>query len=246
MEPTNLNQVWPPIHGWAFDEQSCEVKDNSTTSSDGNVKAYFRNLEDRLINHIREASMVVGCVAWLSHTSILQSLANVSHGVALVVQKEDWLRPDLGADSTWKQKLDSLYKSLKGIDRAAIEWPGLIRNLSILASPMFEPVRCVGNYNQEKRPACPRMHNKFLVFCRPEFNEARNECPNFDPKPYALWTGSFNLTRNATMSLENALYNITEPKIVKAYYREWEQIEAISEPLNWEVDWADPEWRIGT
>jgi hypothetical protein len=244
MQPTDLNQVWPRVT-CTFDERTYEVTDNSAASPDGTVRAYFRNLEDRLIQHIREASMVVGCVAWLSHESILRSLADVRYGVALVVQKEDWLRPDLGADSTWKRKLRSLYGSLKVIDRAAIEWPGLIHNLNLLASPEIEPVRCVGNYNREKRPACPRMHNKFLVFCRPEFYEARGECPTFDPKPYALWKGSFNLSHNAVRSLENALF-ITEPKIVEAYYREWEQIEAISESLNWEADWAEPEWRIGT
>jgi hypothetical protein len=39
---------------------------------------------------------------------------------------------------------------------------------------------------------------------------------------------------------------LTDRKVVEAYYREWERIEVISEPLNWETDWVEPEWRLGT
>jgi hypothetical protein len=131
------------------------------------------------------------------------------------------------------------------MEPGTIEWPGLIGNLSLLANTEIEPVRCVGNYNRQKLSAFPRMHNKFLVFCRPEFFKRNGGFPTFDPRPYAVWTGSFNLTHNASRSLENALF-ITDPKIVVAYFREWEQIEATSEPLDWETDWVEPEWRIGT
>ena len=64
-------------------------------------------------------------------------------------------------------------------------------------------------------------------------------------KPYEVWTGSFNLTYNASASLENAIV-VKHPEIVWAYYREWEQIEAISEPLDWKSEWSAPEWRIGS
>lgn len=47
------------------------------------------------------------------------------------------------------------------------------------------------------------------------------------------------------MSLENALY-ITEPAIVEAYFNEYQQIAALSEPLNWGSDWCAPEWRLGS
>lgn len=63
--------------------------------------------------------------------------------------------------------------------------------------------------------------------------------------PYAVWTGSFNITKNAGMSFENALY-ITDMAIVNAYYQEFSQITALSESLNWFKDWVEPQWRIGT
>jgi hypothetical protein len=103
---------------------------------------------------------------------------------------------------------------------------------------------CVGNHNREKKPAFPRMHNKFLVFCNA--SESTSDLDyRFEVKPHTVWTGSFNLTRNAAMSLENALA-ITDPTVVQAYFREWEQVLALSEPLDWSSDWCEPEWRVGT
>lgn len=98
--------------------------------------------------------------------------------------------------------------------------------------------------NTAKDPAFPRMHNKFVIFC--EVIEGKEDYQWYPiVKPYAVWTGSFNVTKNATASFENALY-ITEPTIVNAYYQEWAQITALSESLNWFSDWCEPEWRIGT
>ena len=88
------------------------------------------------------------------------------------------------------------------------------------------------------------MHNKFLVFCDTH-EEGKNLDYRFEVKPYAVWTGSFNLTKNAAMSLENGLL-LTDCSVVAAYFREWEQILALSEPLDWTTDWAEPEWRIGS
>ena len=100
-----------------------------------------------------------------------------------------------------------------------------------------------GNHNRDKKPAFPRMHNKFLVFAKVTSGETEHEPKIIEP--YAVWTGSFNFTKNATNSLENALY-ITEQLIVNAFFNEYGQIAAMSEPLDWISDWAEPEWRIGT
>ncbi len=115
--------------------------------------------------------------------------------------------------------------------------------MSIASDPSIEAVRCVGNHNRDKKPAFPRMHNKFLVFAKVSPGSDEHESETIEP--YAVWTGSFNFTKNATKSLENALY-ITEPSIVKAFFDEYGQIAAVSEPLDWTSDWAEPEWRIGT
>ncbi|MNG29679.1 hypothetical protein D3C84_1151500 [compost metagenome] len=86
------------------------------------------------------------------------------------------------------------------------------------------------------------MHNKFIVFAKVD----DGSIDTFETiTPYAVWTGSFNFTKSATLSLENALF-ITDAKIVKAYFEEYGQIAAMSEELDWTSEWVTPDWRIGT
>jgi hypothetical protein len=220
------------------------------------IAVYFRDLQARLIRHIMAADVVVGCVAWLSNHTILDALAT-RRGVGLVVQKEDFLRPDLSKDAHWSGTLRKAYDALPPLPE---RWTlgGLLGRLSTQHDPVIAPVRCVGNHNAAKRPAWPRMHNKFLVFGT--LDEGQDEdalwsaeepwpaaADNIWPsvRPHSVWTGSFNLSHTATRSFENAVY-IADPVIAQAFYDEWEQIEALSEPLDWTVDWVMPEWRIGT
>lgn len=88
------------------------------------------------------------------------------------------------------------------------------------------------------------MHNKFLVFARsnPEWPKTDSAPPVI---PYAVWTGSFNVTANATRSFENAVV-IRDETVSAAYLKEFGQILALSEPLDWNSDWISPQWRIGT
>ena len=216
------------------------------SQQDEDIAVHFRDLESRLIGLIQEAQLVVGCVAWLTSNPILDALAKVPSGVSLVVQKEDFLRPDINARNGWAESLRKKYEAL-------VEPPGrydmgdLVSSLSVACDPTIHPVRCVGNHNSTAAPAFPRMHNKFLVFC---FVDWVREYEDFDYEralvgPYAVWTGSFNLTANATASLENAVV-IRRPSIARAYFNEWQQILALSEPLDWRSEWCAPEWRIGT
>jgi hypothetical protein len=70
------------------------LADPSTRSADGSVEVVFRHIERRLITELSSATIVVGCVAWLTSRPILEALAQ-TQGVSIVVQKEDFLRPDL-------------------------------------------------------------------------------------------------------------------------------------------------------
>jgi hypothetical protein len=242
MTDLNLNEIWIDNDG---NYKDVEQVDNSLTDPERLVKVYFRNLEAHLIDHIKRAEAVFGCVAWLTSIPILDALAK-KDAVSLVVQKEDFLRPDLGSQENWKQFLHKKYKSLKcPLERYSFS--NVIGSLSLCSDPTLDPVRCVGNYNRDKSSAFPRMHNKFLIFAKLLDLSIGKDTPGEQIKilPYAVWTGSFNLTKNAVKSLENALY-ITDRDIVQAYYREYGQIIAISEPLDWTKDWIEPEWRIGT
>lgn len=230
----NLNEVQPTNDEPGHDG----FVDNSVRT--GPVRVYFRNLADELIAHINNADVVVGCVAWLTHFGILSALANKR--CAIAVQKEDFLRPDgSGNPNTWAARLRERYARIPG-DLDKWEFDGTILPLvSYNNSDSIEAVRCVGNHNADKDPAFPRMHNKFMLFCKTQ----QNEYMDFEIVPYGVWTGSFNMTSNAENSLENAIYT-EAPTVVQAYWREFGQVMALSEPLDWERPWCAPEWRIGS
>ncbi len=215
------------------------LRDTGTSSADGSASVYFRDIECSLIRHIEAADVVVGCVAWLSSRSVLHALAR-KKAVAIVVQKEDFLRPDL--DQSWKQtgrELRTLYRALPcGFER--FQYPGLVSTLSVCGDTSMDAVRCLGSHNNEQKSAVPRAHHKFAVFCRHHDGEVG------EPQivPYEVWTGSYNWTRNAVRSLENAVV-LRDPAIVNAFFGEWEQAYAVSEPLDWDSLWAMP-LRIGT
>lgn len=221
-----------------------EFVDNSSVTD--TISVYFRGLESHLIKLISEAEVVVGCVAWLTSEAIINALAETK--CAIVVQKEDFLRPDIGSNGNWNRRLRKLYDRLKSPSERYY-LGDLVGMLSVGGDPAAPPVRCVGNYNKDKSPAFPRMHNKFLVFCEwgtiTKGTGERWEYTQSILSPHTVWTGSFNFTKNAALSLENAIV-IKDTKIAKAYFDEWQQIYAMSESLDWESIWSAPEWRIGT
>ena len=239
----NLNRATIP----ASEGPDRPLADHSTTANGTTV--YFRELESHLLRHIDEADAVLGAVAWLTSEPVLNALAT-KQSVSFVVQKEDFLRPDITVRPAYTDWLKTLYDRLPGSDRCYQS--GILGQMSVGGGLEIDGVRCVGNYNAAKNPAFPRMHNKFLVFCNYEeaqrmvlLPESAWEVLDARISPYAVWTGSFNMTQNATRSLENALY-ITEPALVNAYYQEWNEIMALSESLDWEASWIAPEWRIGS
>lgn len=249
--PQSLMDLRIPFDdGWGYTpSHTGKLQDYSGVVQPDRVAVLFRDLEDHLCDLVRESDLVVGCVAWLTSERVLAALADVKDGVSVVVQKEDFLRPDHGHDrAVWRSRLRHLYDSLT---------PGPIRyshgqlvaTLSFAGDPEIAPVRCVGNHNRDRSPAFPRMHNKFLVFCdyKPccKNDELSELLPEDRITPRAVWTGSFNLTQNATRSFENAVV-LTGVDVATRYYNEWQQILALSEPLDWRSEWAEPEWRIGT
>ena len=237
----NLNKIFITN----ADGEDTPLHDYGTTSVDGNTTVIFKNIEQELIKRIRKADIIIGCIAWLTSKPILEALA-LKKGIALVVQKEDFLRPDLKSSDNWKNELRNLYDALPStLSRHDDGWTDtILGGMSTNWDPKIDAVRCVGNYNVEKKPAFPRAHHKFIVFCRQTaINEYSYANLNFEP--YEVWTGSFNFTYNAVNSFENVIIS-KDKNIVKAYFNEAAQILAISEKLDWSANWVKPEWRIGT
>lgn len=69
----------------------------------------------------------------------------------------------------------------------------------------------------------PIMHNKFIVFRKEVLDNKGNVIIMND----AVWTGSYNFTKNASKSMENAVL-IENTEIADLYYEEWVKISAIA------------------
>lgn len=231
MNGVNLNDLGVPV------EHATEPQVDHGLSAIAKVDVIFRNHRARLLDEIARCDVVLGCVAWLTDGVVLDALAKRQH-VSIVVQKEDFLRPDLG--QSWKHHLRRLYGALPSpLLRYAL--PGGVSSLNYAGDPKIAPVRCVGNHNRDKQPAWPRMHNKFLVFC----DQAKDSHGDPAVVPRRVWTGSYNISLNAAASWENAVL-IDSAEIADAYAREFAQILTFSEPLDWTSDWVAPEYRIGS
>lgn len=229
----NLNDLGVPV------EHSTEAQIDNGMSANAKVDVIFRDHRARLIGEIGRSSVVLGCVAWLTDREVLEALANCHH-VSIVVQKENFLRPDIGGRQA--QSLRAAYARLPSpLQRYSL--PGGVSELNYAGDPSIDPVRCVGNQNREKRPAWPRMHNKFLIFCDQVLNQDECQVPTVVPR--RVWTGSYNISNNAASSWENAVL-INNTEIADAYAREFAQILAFSEQLDWTSDWIAPEYRIGS
>lgn len=243
----NLNDLFIETDDYEYRHTGDSQEDYTTESEDRQTQVYFKDLYRHLIRHIQQADIVVGCVAWLTHPDILDALAE-KEGVALIVQKEDFLRPDKNSTRGWKADLHRRYAALPSTltrqDSALAETR--LWDMSYCDDPTIPAVRCVGIHNADKAPAIPRAHHKFVVFCRSvPLNPTEEWEEDKTYVPYAVWTGSFNFTVNSMSSFENAVV-LSDPKIVRAYFCEFGQVAALSEPLNWQDQWVAPEWRIGT
>lgn len=225
------------------------VKQEDYSISSGNIEVYFKNLESALLKNVEEASCIVGCVAWLTLGSILDALAR-KNAVSLLVQKEDWLRLDFDAKNSSIGSKKVLREKISKLPKNESEWFDVENRLGyaeycvkkINGVPEYsrdiiiDPVRCVGNSCKESNIAHPRMHHKFIVFCRTiEHISYTKSGMRSIAQPYAVWTGSFNVTSNATRSFENAVI-IRDEVIADAYMKEWAQLMAFSEPLDWNVE----------
>ncbi|MEP7244489.1 MAG: hypothetical protein ABI885_12550 [Gammaproteobacteria bacterium] len=210
------------------------------------ASVYFRDLETPLLRHIGDAEAVVGCVAWLTNAAVLQALARKR--TSIVLQKEDFLRPDRGPlQANWKTERRALYDAIPPI-AMPVNWEAgwmeaRDKGDETATGVPYESLgmRCIGH---EKGPnsAMPRMHHKFLVFLRRlSKSDPRVDCGAWPYKPCAVWTGSFNITRNGNASLDNAIY-LEAPRLAVAYCREWGQLVHVSESLDWTSHYAEPEF----
>ena len=230
----------------------------------GPIEVVFRNYKSRLLQLYEEARtdglVSLGAVAWLTDFEILDAMTKVPTSV--VVQKEDFLRPDEAIGSgrdRWRDILREHYLAVEGSDIHQPEFcrqhfPHPLGDMNLTGDQTISGIRCFGVRNERRvggRGPRPLMHNKFILFAKLSFSPAPGHegeddpllAPTWDPR--IVWTGSCNLTRLTPRSRENALI-IRDAIIGEGYLREWVEIMAMSEPLDWDSQWVDPEWRLGS
>jgi hypothetical protein len=164
----DLNQLNTRIRG-PIDEYEPRLD----AVEDGDVACFFQNLTGALCAFIEGADLVAGCTAWLTSAPVLDALAKIPR-VQLIVQKEDFLRPDgkrQMAGTSWHGELRSRYEKLRGISRYD-DIPMVshqLRRLRLLDDDLraISAVRCLGESQLEasagRHAFAPRMHHKFLV-----------------------------------------------------------------------------------
>ena len=256
MEPIDLNRPAGDIHP--------EQHDHGCVNA--NVEVVFRNHRKRLLRLFQEAReeglVCLGAVAWLTDFEVLDAMATLPSSV--VVQKEDFLRPDspTGAGGQRDGWRDVLREHYTAVAESARHDPGFCRynfppplgDMSLLGDHTIAGVRCVGVRNARGAGGNrqqPLMHHKYLVFAKLTFPLAPGHEGKEDPlaeplwTPRIVWTGSCNLTRLAQRSRENAVI-LRDPVIATAYLHEWTGLMALSEPLDWDSEWVAPQWHEGT
>ena len=221
--------------------------DHSLITRDVKATVIFHRQREQVIRFIEQAAgsmntVCFGAVAWLTDLEILEAMSKLP--TVMLVQKEDFLRPDTGNDQPgWEQQLRSAYDRLPEFEHGMrYHLPWVAGQLSILGDPGYEPVRCIGQRPNPSRNS-PRMHHKFLVMAR--YKSRTEEGNQLYWRPYAVWTGSYNMTQMGSDSWENSLI-LENPEIARAYLNEWTQLFAMSEPLDWTSPYVNPQWRIGT
>ncbi|MGF1747166.1 phospholipase D-like domain-containing protein [Vibrio cionasavignyae] len=249
----NLNELtkkYTDMVGEEMEVSSNQLNDFSmeNISDVDDVSVYFKNIENEIVKKISEADVIVGCVAWLTSEPILEELCK-KDGASIIVQKEDFLRPDSGQVQANKTLLQRLYNSVnevifnydfysEGGCALGVQQKGRLMYSERDASRHYFGFRCIGQMKSEDEYTLPRMHHKFLVFCRRIDETKSAESSNL--KPYAVWTGSYNMTANATHSLENGMY-IKSERLSQQYFQEWKELIMVSEPLDWESEYCAPD-----
>lgn len=197
-----------------------------------NISVYFRHLKEELIKQIRQFDMIIGAVAWITDLDILDELSKKK--TLLVIQKEDFLRPDLETrlSKTAKEQLHEAYSKFKPFDGRTVGEGPFFQSIDDTYANL-EPILCFGNFEQGQMYRVPRLHNKFLVFLEKENNLYYSS---------SVWTGSMNLTQLSVHSLENAIL-IKDHSIATAYTEEAQLIYLQGEKLNWTTEWINPFYR---
>lgn len=175
------------------------------------TRVMFQNIDAEFTNILEEqcCDIIVGCIAWITNKSILRRLRDMQ--VSLIIQNEEYLRIE-------RRDLINNYMQLDAGELNTDSIRPVIS--SYLPDNKLDAIRTVGIVRRSGVWR-PNMHHKFFVLCVLEDGLV---------KPRSVWTGSYNFTHNANLSLENALF-IENEELAEVYFREWQVMYCISSKL---------------
>lgn len=162
-----------------------------------NLGCWFdRDWLSPLMAAIEEADSIHACVYFFSHKEVMKLLQTKVASVVMQCPSpgmEDW-------------NMESWYKMGNFEAQGQVWQVGSERF-------QFAPTRMVQQYGVREDNTSPIMHHKFLVFCKRDTSGVL--------KPYAVWTGSANITKKAAESNdENGMY-IQHEGMACTYWRKW-------------------------
>lgn len=179
--------------------------------------------ESAALDEIGADLYVVGTVAWATDEELMLALGKATRGACLVVNKERWLRE-------WT------FRALKPIPLSLLFLSQNILPPSY-STDWTRSAWCAGAINVENNMQFPRMHRKDLVFCSRK--RPCGDTLSYPLEPYAVWSGSYNLTRTARRSVETASL-IWSNALAQHAYRQFLDVLAHAEPLESQATASSP------
>lgn len=201
------------------------------------VVVHFQNIKEHLRKYIKEAHYCIGAISWCTDGDILDDLRN-KKGVHIIIQN-DTMATRRNRFDRFREILRAKYRALPLFPWA--EWEKAYPS-AVAGTPTNPPpsricekdtcsIRIAGkricksnNSNtktvgKEETEQQAMMHHKFLFYL------------NERGIIYAMSTGSYNFSKNASNSYENLLY-ISDDRVARAYFDEYLEVLQHSMPLN--------------
>ncbi len=177
------------------------------------VKFMLSDLKTHLLEWISKQECVVGCVAWLTNKEILEALPKKC---CIVMQKEDWLRPDYDGSHP-AQYSKNLYTGPSSLYRQDFS------GLDCMNSSCYKPIdkfRLFG-VAVEGKYGRPLMHHKFMIGME-SYNEKKvceiGEYENRRYRPISVWAGSFNMSKGSVRNCDMTF--IAGSEVAAFFYNE--------------------------
>ncbi len=194
-------------------EKNVEPKVDTTgvASDDAKVEVHFDNHVQKLQHYleVHRPHFVVGCMYTFTDEKVGASLKDIP--AHIVIQKDSIYKV---RHKSAKTKQHTKTKTKK--DHIAAKLCAMYASLKPLPG-RDQAVDCCG-WSSSKHPL---MHHKMLVFC------------NSLSVPFAVWTGSYNLTTRARISAETSIFITDNNSISQQFYNEYSAIAKHSENIQW-------------